>query len=285
MIALGRQLGRDSYRMQHCKLQNAKCKLQIGGSGTGSPTSNLRFDIWNVRSETSKRKSAICILQLSFCNFHFPPPLTLQFFPITTTLLLLTIACLQGCKKDDMAAQPKFRPYEPTTLFPDGTSARPLVAGTVSRSPNNTPGIPYAMQWAPGPVGASDKLPDDVKTIPLQINRQLIARGQERFNIYCAVCHGRLGDGNGMIVQRGFIRPPSFHVKRLADPSQTPDAHFYDVISNGFGAMFSYSERVTPNDRWAITAYIRTLQTSVRQAVKDGKISEREYIALQGTRP
>ena len=99
------------------------------------------------------------------------------------------------------------------------------------------------------------------------------------------VCHGRLGDANGMIVQRGFIRRPSFHNDRLSDPKQTGDGHFYDVMSNGRGAMFSYAERVAPDDRWAITAYIRVLQASVKQSFKDGKITPDQYKALQGMRP
>ena len=201
------------------------------------------------------------------------------------SLLLLTLAlALPGCKKDDMAVQPKQRTYEPSPVFADGTEARPLVAGTVSRPPWDTPGTPYAYQWSPGPVGAADSVKDDA-AIPMPVTRELIDRGQERYNIYCAVCHGRLGDANGMIVQRGFIRPPSFHNQRLSDPTKTGDGHFYNIISNGYQAMFSYAERVKPDDRWAIAAYIRVLQASVKQAVKDGKITPEEYTSLQGTRP
>ncbi|HXE18085.1 MAG TPA: cytochrome c, partial [Castellaniella sp.] len=159
----------------------------------------------------------------------------------------LVVFCIAGCKKDDMAEQDKALPYEPTPVFADGTAARPIPPGAVSRDPTNTPGIPYAMQWAPGPEGAADQVQTDV--IPLPVTPQLIDRGQQRFNIYCAPCHGRLGDGNGMVVQRGMIRPPSFHNDRLSDPKRTPDSHFYEVISNGYGAMFPYAERVAPNDR------------------------------------
>jgi mono/diheme cytochrome c family protein len=201
--------------------------------------------------------------------------------------LLLTafaITCLAGCKKDDMAVQPKQRTYEASPVFADGTEARPLVAGTVARPPMDTPGMPYAYQLATVPVGAADSVAEN-QVIPLPVNLQLIERGKERYNIYCAVCHGRLGDGNGMIVQRGFIRPPSYHNDRLSNPQTTGDGHFYNVISNGYGAMFSYAERVAPDDRWAITAYIRTLQASVKQAHKDGKITPDQYKALQGMRP
>jgi hypothetical protein len=198
--------------------------------------------------------------------------------------VVVFVSLLTGCKKEDMAVQPKLRTYEPTVMFKDGSEARPLVAGVVSRTPGKgTPGIPFAQQWAPGPEGIS-RVPQS-QSIPFPVTREFIRRGQERYNIYCAVCHGRLGDGNGMIVQRGFVPPPSFHNDRLSDPKQTPDSHFYDVISNGYGAMFSYAERVRPDDRWAIAAYVRVLQTSVKQSVKSGKITAAEYTALKGARP
>ena len=163
---------------------------------------------------------------------------------------------LTGCKdpENDMAAQPKYRTYEPAEMFPDGASARPLVAGTVARETEDV---------------ARPK-----------IDRRTMARGQEGFEIYCAVCHGRLGNGMGMIVQRGFPRPPSYHVQRLID---APDAHFYDVITNGFGAMYSYGDRVPPRLRWEIIAYIRALQVAPEVA----KVSEEDRKALValGDRP
>lgn len=203
---------------------------------------------------------------------------------LAAPVALLIAACLSGCKQDDMAQQPRVGTYEAAPVFANGSAARPLVAGTVARAPQDVPGMPYSYQWAPGPVGAADGVPE-AAAIPLPVNRELIDRGKERYNIYCAVCHGRLGDGNGMIVQRGFIRPPSFHNNRLSDPKQTGDGHFYNVISNGYGAMFNYAERVAPNDRWAVAAYIRVLQQSVKQAAKDGKITHEQYVALQGMRP
>jgi mono/diheme cytochrome c family protein len=199
-------------------------------------------------------------------------------------LSFATLLLIVGCKKDDMADQPKLVTYSPAPIFIDGAEARPLVAGTVSRSPADTPGMPYAYQWAPGPVGGADSAPEH-SAIPVPVTRQLIERGQERYNIYCSVCHGRLGDGNGMIVQRGFIHPASFHNARLSDRKLTADSHFYNIISNGRGAMFSYAERVAPDDRWAIVAYIRTLQESIKQAAGQKKISPEEYQTLQGTRP
>ncbi|HSU65933.1 MAG TPA: cytochrome c [Tepidisphaeraceae bacterium] len=199
-------------------------------------------------------------------------------------LVTLSLLLLAGCKKDDMADQPKLGTYDVSGVFANGAEARPLVAGTVPRDPQRTPGEPYAYQWEAGPVGAVHSVPED-QAIPIPVNQTLIHRGQERFNIYCSVCHGRLGNGNGMIVQRGFIRPPSFHNDRLSDPRRTGDGHFYNVITNGYGAMFSYSERVAPEDRWAIAAYIRVLQASVKQAHDSGKISNAEYVGLQGMRP
>ena len=196
----------------------------------------------------------------------------------------LAMSFISGCKKDDMAEQPKYATYQPAAMFADGASARPLIGGTVPQPPADSPGMPYAYVWAPGPVQGSDSVNEHQK-IPLPIDQLLINRGEQRYNIYCAVCHGRLGNANGMIVQRGFILPPSFHNDRLSDPAKTGDGHFYNVITNGYGAMFSYAERVAPDDRWAIAAYIRVLQTSVKQALQDGRISAQAYKELQGTRP
>lgn len=167
-------------------------------------------------------------------------------------------AFLAGCKdaEKDMALQPKFRPYQPTEMFPDGTSARPLVAGTVARDVEET----------------GQERPT--------IDARAMARGQEGFNIYCSVCHGRLGNGMGMIVQRGFPRPPSYHVKRLIE---APDSHFYDVITNGFGAMYSYSERVPPKLRWEIVAYIRALQAAGQSPNLSDE--DRKALVALGDRP
>lgn len=167
-----------------------------------------------------------------------------------------------GCRpQHNMEQQPYYRPDKATEFFSNGTSSRQLVAGTVPRPADRTPGMPYVQVRAAGPVGYGVVAPS--LSIPFPITAEVLARGQERFNIYCAVCHGRLGDGNGMIPQRGFQRPPSFHSQQLIDK---PDAHFYNVITNGYGTMFSYADRVAPDDRWKITAYIRALQTAVRDA-------------------
>jgi mono/diheme cytochrome c family protein len=158
------------------------------------------------------------------------------------TLLLIGIAlAVGGCERGmhDMYAQAKYKTAAPAALFADGASSRPQVAGTI------------AVDAAPA-VDAAD-------ASPVPITTQLVLRGRERFDIYCAPCHGRVGDGRGMIVLRGFPAPPSYHTDRLRD---APDSHFYQVISAGYGVMYPYADRIAPTDRWAIVAYIRALQLS-----------------------
>ncbi|HUB23840.1 MAG TPA: cytochrome c [Tepidisphaeraceae bacterium] len=187
-------------------------------------------------------------------------------------LLLVVAVCLIGTSvgfvlvlpswkpKANMERQWYDKPYTESDYFADDRSERPLLSGVVPRPADQSPGIPYVMVRSPGPAG----YPDIAKTenIPMPITRSLLERGQEQFNIYCAVCHSRAGDGDGMIVHRGLYSPPSFYIARLV---KEPDSHFYNVISNGYGTMFSYSERVAPPDRWAITAYIRALQLAVHE--------------------
>ena len=194
---------------------------------------------------------------------------------IFSLLILLALLGLPGCDMLDMYDEPRFEPLEASTFFDDGTSARPLVAGTVARGDLREDEAFYS-----GKVGGKY-----VTELPLDLNRALLVRGQERFNIYCSPCHGQVGDGNGMIVQRGFRRPPSFvSTDRLLN---APVGHFYDVISNGFGAMPSYASRVAPHDRWAIVAYIRALQRSQNGSVDDvppelrDKIAESEAVQEQ----
>ena len=133
----------------------------------------------------------------------------------------------------------RVKPNEPVGFFADGNSARSLPEGAVARD-------------AQFPAAIADDF-------PFAITRKDLVRGQERYNIYCSVCHGYVGDGDGMVVRRGFTKPPSFHIDRLR---QAPPGHVVSVISNGFGAMYSYSDRVNMDDRWRIAAYIRALQLS-----------------------
>ncbi len=173
-----------------------------------------------------------------------------------SVLCLLSSTFLSGCT-NDMKDQPKFETYEETSFFPDHRSERPLIEGTVARGHLNENDAFYT-----GKVDG--KL---IKTIPVPVTKELLERGRERFNIYCIVCHGAAGAGDGMIIRRGFKPvPPSFHTDKLR---QMEDGHFYDVISHGFGVMQDYAAQIQPEDRWAITAYIRALQLS-----QNAKISQ-----------
>jgi mono/diheme cytochrome c family protein len=175
-------------------------------------------------------------------------------------LVLLSAAGL-SCRQD-MHDQPRIEPLQASTLFADGKGARPMVEGTVARGQLRTDRALYQ-----GREGANV-----VAKIPIAVTRETLARGRERFNIYCSPCHGRDGDGGGMIVQRGFRQPPTYHSDRLRE---APDGHYFDVITNGFGAMASYANRVEPIDRWAIIAYIRALQLSQNARIEDVPENER----------
>jgi mono/diheme cytochrome c family protein len=173
-----------------------------------------------------------------------------------------------GCRQD-MHVQPRYNPFDPTDFFDDGQSARMPVAGTVPRG-ELTLG-PQELLY----TGKENGQP--ATEFPFPITKEVVERGQQRFNIYCSPCHGLGGDGDGMIVQRGFRRPPSFHEDRLRT---APPGHFFDVITNGFGVMYPYGYRVAPRDRWAIIAYIRALQLSRQVSVNDLTADERTK--LQG---
>ena len=215
---------------------------------------------------------------------------------------VLLIACsafaLAGCERGmhEMYDQPKYKPLTPTTLFADGNSSRPRVAGSVPRSSGALAGTSSGRNGtvdlvAPsGPAVGLDaqgrSLLQSGYTIvpvysnPLPITAALLARGRERFNIYCAPCHSAAGDGDGMIARRGFPSPPSYHTERLRN---APDSHFYQVISNGYGVMYSYADRVTSQDRWAIVAYIRALQLS--QHTPASMLSEQDLAELGEAKP
>jgi mono/diheme cytochrome c family protein len=161
---------------------------------------------------------------------------------------LMLVFVLAGCRTD-MQDQPKFIPLRKSDFYPDQRSSRGVIEGTVARGQLRDDTYFYT-----GLIGGA---PGNV--MPFPVTKQVLERGRERYNIYCSPCHSELGDGNGMIVQRGYRRPPSYHTDRLRN---APLGHFYDVISNGFGAMPDYSAQVAPADRWAIIAYIRALQYS-----------------------
>lgn len=155
-----------------------------------------------------------------------------------------------------MHNQPKFKPLSAASLFGDGRSARPVVEDTVARGQLRLDAARFTGMVNGNPVNE----------FPFKITRADVRRGQERFNIYCSPCHGRLGDGQGMIVKRGFRQPPSYHSEKL---KQSPVGHYFDVITNGFGAMPSYAARVPVDDRWRVIAYVRALQYSQSATVAD----------------
>ena len=166
-------------------------------------------------------------------------------------LSFLALACRQ-----DMHDQPRLEPFEASAMFSDGRAMRLSVPGTVARGRLFLDSHLYE-----GKVDG-----ELATTLPVELSLELLERGRQRFDVFCAPCHDRSGYGEGMIVKRGMKQPPSFHVDRLRE---APVGYFFDVITNGFGAMYDLSDRITPEDRWAIIAYVRTLQYSQNVPVAD----------------
>jgi mono/diheme cytochrome c family protein len=172
--------------------------------------------------------------------------------------LLLAASCLLvviGCRQQ-MADQPSYRPLQKSSFFGDERSARPLIPGTVAQG----------QLKADEPFSTGKSGGELITALPVPLTKELLVRGRERFNIFCSPCHDRTGGGNGMIAQRGYRHPPSYHIDRLR---QAPIGHFFDVITNGFGAMSDYAAQIPPADRWAIAAYIRALQLSQNATLAD----------------
>ncbi|HKW60923.1 MAG TPA: cytochrome c [Candidatus Acidoferrum sp.] len=193
---------------------------------------------------------------------------------MTSASRLLFVVCAAaglffagGCRylKQDMADQPKNLPLSPSDFFADGRSERPLVENTVAH----------------GSI-AEDALfvPKESNAFPLPVNQELLERGQNRYKIFCTPCHGIQGDGNGMIAMRGMKHPPSYHQDRLR---QATNGYIYDVITNGFGAMYGYSAQIPPRDRWAIVAYFRALQLSRNAKAADLPAELREKLNQSGS--
>jgi mono/diheme cytochrome c family protein len=179
-------------------------------------------------------------------------------------VLLGVLLAVGGCRLD-MHQAPRYDPLEPSTFFADGRSARPLVEGTVPRGH-----LREDEHFYTGFEG--DEL---ATTYPIQITADVLRRGGERYNIFCAPCHDRAGTGQGIIVQRGYRPPSSFHIDRLR---QMPPGYYYDVTTNGFGAMPDYAEQIPPRDRWAIAAYIQALQLSQHATLDEVPAEERERL-------
>jgi mono/diheme cytochrome c family protein len=161
-----------------------------------------------------------------------------------------------------MRDQPRYEVLEASGFFANGMATRPVPKGTVPRGRLD--------ENEPINTGREDG--DFLLQIPLTLDQTLLARGQERFNIYCSPCHGRTGDGDGMIVRRGFRKPPSLHIDRL---KEAPAGHHFDVMTRGFGLMPAYGHQIQPKDRWAIVAYIRALQLSQGATLDDVPASAR----------
>ncbi len=178
-------------------------------------------------------RRSLCLLPAAFC--------------------LLTV--VSGCRQD-MHNQPKYRPLRAGPFFADGASARPLVEGTVARGT-----LQEDEAFFTGKVGTTL-----VTELPLAVDEKLLDRGQERYGIFCSPCHDATGGGRGMVVQRGYRPPISFHADRVRN---APIGHYFDVMTNGLGAMPDYRAQIPPRDRWAIAAYIRALQLSQRTPAAD----------------
>jgi mono/diheme cytochrome c family protein len=174
---------------------------------------------------------------------------------------------LTGCR-DDMHNQPRYKPLAASEFFADHRSERPEIEGTVARGHLKIDSARYTGKFNG----------EDIDQFPIPITRADIERGRERFNIYCTPCHGRLGDGNGMVVLRGYRQAASYYSDKLM---KAPVGHFFDVMTNGFGAMPSYASRVQPDDRWRIVAYIRALQLSESAKLTDVPPDQRQNLKLE----
>jgi mono/diheme cytochrome c family protein len=184
------------------------------------------------------------------------------------------VAGSAACRQD-MHDQPKYIPYRPSAFFTDQRSERAPIEGTVAQGHLHDDVL----------LETGKQNDTDSTVFPFAVDDSVMERGRERFNIYCSPCHGRTGDGNGMVVQRGYRHPPSFHIDRLRD---APPGHIVDVITKGFGAMPDYSVEVRARDRWAIAAYIRALQLSQHAMATElprelqNDLSSQTAAALQG---
>ena len=198
------------------------------------------------------------------------PPVSLS--PLLPVLFVVFLA---GCRQD-MQDQPKMKPYRGTTFFADRLSARQPIEGTVPRGflrtdtelftgKKSTTTAGQGTQSIQGQQaavpGQDNSFPDDIDYFPIPITEEVVKRGRSRYDIFCSACHGLTGNGDGMIVRRGFRRAASFNDDRLR---QAPVGHFFDAITNGWGAMPSYASQIPVQDRWARVAYIRALQESQR---------------------
>ena len=185
---------------------------------------------------------------------------------------LVALSGLAGCRMD-MQDQPRYEVNSPSAFFADGRADRPLVKGVVARGSITDDPLVELGKTADGAFATA---------VPMPVTRELLARGRERYDIYCTPCHARTGDGLGMVVQRGYKQPPSFHIERLRT---APPGYFYDTITSGFGVMPSYAAQVPVADRWAIAAYIGALQLSQHASLADVPADERSRLEGGGQPP
>lgn len=187
------------------------------------------------------------------------------------TWFLVALAATGVACRQDMHDQPRLEPYEQSTFFADGRAMRPQVEGTVAR----------------GELFADDHLyrgrvdGELAESYPFDVTQDVLERGRERFGIFCAPCHDATGSGNGIVVQRGMKRPESFHADRLVE---SPPGYFFDVITNGFGVMYDYADRIPAEDRWGIAAYVQTLQRTRRATLEDVPASIRASLLQEAGR-
>ena len=180
-------------------------------------------------------------------------------------LVAVLLLAAAGCRQD-MHNQPKAIPLRESMFFKDTSSARPIVEGTVARGT-----LQDDAAFFTGKTGTLA-----VDALPFALTADVLDRGEQRFNIYCTPCHGMSGGGDGMIVRRGYRQPPSYHIDRLR---AMPLGHFYDVMTNGFGAMPDYRAQISPRDRWAIAAYVRALQLSQHTPAAELSQEERQQLS------
>jgi len=196
------------------------------------------------------------------------------------------VVLFAGCSRQEMADQARYDTFEPDPHFADGRSARPLVEGVVPRGHLRDDVLLYT-----GKQTASDA--NFADTFPFEITEPVLRRGQERFNIFCGVCHGHTGHANGIIVERGYLRPPNFHTEPSRgyppnDPKvslrEVPVGYLFDVITNGYGAMPDYRSELKPQDRWAVVAYLRALQRSQNVPLSELSAEERAKLPARKAR-
>ena len=211
-----------------------------------------------------------------------------QPYVVATAVLCLLVTG----GRQQMAEQPRYNPLAESDFFGDGRSARAPEPGTVARgeSAEETAaafdgGKSQEARWAAAVAGLGAGSGFNMMAaykagfaFPAPVDYEVMRRGQERFNIYCSVCHDRVGLGRGKIVERGYLQPPSYHIERLRN---APLSHYYEVISDGYGAMPSYSDKLTPGDRWAVIAYIRALQLSQNAPFEELSAAEQEKIGKE----